>query len=156
MSLSRILTEQNTFLCSKRICSRQTRVSRCWWQLPTSPNIMCRKHRKYTRKESRKFRALVEENDESKNVWKPNWRIIATCAIKKDTPKNHMSILDETKKLYGPMFFAKLHSGGLGQFFSGLGRAGPIFYPKKSAQAGLGPYCILQKPAQAKMGQIFW
>ena len=45
-------------------------------------------------------------------------------------------------------------SGGLGRFFSGLGRAGPIFYPKKSAQAGLGPYCILQKPAQAKMGQV--
>ena len=36
----------------------------------------------------------------------------------------------------------------------GLGRAGPISYPKKSAQAGLGPYCILQKPAQAKMGQV--
>ena len=42
----------------------------------------------------------------------------------------------------------------MGRFFSGLGRAGPIFYPKKSAQAGLGPYCILQKPAQAKMGQV--
>ena len=46
-------------------------------------------------------------------------------------------------------------SSGLGRFFSGLGRAGPNFYPKKSAQAGLGPYCILQKLAQAKMGQIF-
>ena len=84
---SRMLTEQNTLLCPKRICSRQTRVSRCWWQLPTSPNIMCRKHWKYARKESRKFRALVEENDESKNVWKPNWWIIASYAIKKHVKK---------------------------------------------------------------------
>ena len=43
--------------------------------------------------------------------------------------------------------------------WAGFFRPGPGWansYPKVSAQAGLMPYCILQKPAQAKMGQIFW